>query len=161
MGPTAEGDLNGRLPTLPTPSDRAAIESLFDRVRTAVGVEKLPEGSVSFFERLGEDDEEYHLRYNLLPVGNAGRDERLIGQVEVGKILTLTRRLPSESANNEPDGRDRLSAEVTRSQKLKSGATVKTETNWSGGQLGPVELGAIEAFFVPAVELFEREGGKE
>lgn len=132
---------------------------MYSRIRTALGLEEMPEGSVSFFKRLEDGEEEYHLRYSLSPEGKIGREERIIGQVDVGKVFILARRLPAEGDGNESTSDDlgRLTAEVDQSRELESGAKVTTETTWENGQLGPVELGAIEAFFVPAVDLLERE----
>lgn len=163
VGPTSEGDLNGAPSARPLSSNRAAIEDLFDRVRKTLGLEEMPDGSVSFFERLKEGEEEYHFRYNLSPAENTGREERMIGQVDVGKIFTLTRRLrvKGEDEEREPESQEDLTAEVEQSQELESGATVNTKTTWKNGQLGPVELGAIEAFLTPAVDLLGRKNGKE
>jgi hypothetical protein len=159
VGPTTEGDLNGELSALPPSSNRAAIEDVYNRIRTALGLEEMPEGSVSFFKRLEDGEEEYHLRYNLSPAGKTGREERIIGQVDVGTVFILARRLPAGGDGNEgpSDDQERLTAEVDQSRELESGAKVTTETTWKNGQLGPVELGTIEAFFVPAVDLLERE----
>ena len=177
IGPTAPGDLNGEFSSAPQTADRADIERLIDELRALIGLDQLPGGSVSFFERLYEEDEEYHLRYKLsparpsgrTPTGSPERKERLVGQIDAGTVLTLTRRVPapedesSDVGNQKSDNRNSesrkaaLSAEIQQTEELDSGATVKTDTTWTGSQLGPVELGALEGFFRPATDLLQRE----
>ena len=55
---------------------------------------------------------------------------------------------------SQPSG---ISIEILQTQELESGATVKTETTWTSNQLGPIEFGAIEGFFRPALDLLQRE----
>ena len=164
MGPTALGDLNGEFSSAPEISGRAAIDDLIAKLRSALGIDELPDGSVSFFERLREGDDEYHLRYKLSPDRSSGRQERVIGQIDPGKILTLTRDLSGqETETSEPENQQsegqmaNLRVEIQQTQELESGATVKTETIWQGGQLGPVELGALEGFLRPAIDHLQRE----
>jgi hypothetical protein len=161
-GPTAPGDLNGELSSAPEAASQADVEEVIAELRGALGLDGLPDGSVSFFERLREGDEEYHLRYKLSPAASSGRNEQVLGQIDVGKVLTLTRHLPgtTKGEHGEPESQKAsLNVEVQRTKELESGATVKTETTWEEGQLGPVELGALEGFLRPAVDLFRR--GKE
>lgn len=160
VGPTALGDLNGEFSSAPETSGRADIDELIAHLRSALGIEELPDGSVSFFERLTEEGEEYHLRYNLSRARPSRREEKVIGQIDVGTVLTLTRHLPGEEngdTENQETQKPSLSAEVQKARELESGATVKTETTWQSGQLGPVELGALEGFLRPAIDRLRRE----
>jgi hypothetical protein len=158
--PTAPGDVNGELASAPDAASRADVEEAIAELREAVGLDGLPDGSVSFFERLQDGEEEYHLRYNLSPGHSSGRDERVIGQIDPGKILTLTRPLPGEQDEEERESESRepsLHVEAQRTQHLENGATVRTDTTWQDGQLGPVELGALTGFFRPAIDRLRRE----
>jgi len=175
VGPTARGDRSGEISSTPETSARADIEELLAELRGALGIEELPNGSVSFSKWLREGEEEYPLRYRLSDAQSSGRkglfaseellerEETLTGQIDVGTVLTLTRRFPDkEAGNGGPEPRDseakkgNLRAEVQTGEDLESGATVKTETTWTSEQLGPVELGALEGFFRPAIERLRR-----
>ena len=176
VGPTARGDRSGELSSTPETSARADVEDLLADLRGALGIGELPDGSISFSEWLREGEEEYPLRYRLSPARPSGRkgpfaskellrrEETLTGQIDVGAVLTLTRRFSDKEAGNRgPEPRDSearmgsLRAEVQTGEDLESGATVKTETTWTSEQLGPVELGALEGFFRPAIERIRRE----
>ena len=152
-GPTAQEDLGGDINEIPYPSDRTATENLFGRVRRALGIENIPDGSVSFPEWLQDGEEEYHLRYKMTSSPSGGRQERLIGQLDIGKVLTFTRQFDPER-NSDREGV--LEIEVYQSRELESGATIKSETTWDDKEIGPAELGTVVAFFTPAVKLLER-----
>jgi hypothetical protein len=174
IGPTAEQD---RLPEknlsagddpdggrAAPPADRSEVDKLFDRVREVIGIEELPEGSVHFSEWLREGEEEYPLRYSLRPVRSRWsetdkREEKLVGQLDIGKVLTFTRRISVNATGIRGifDDENRLSAEVYQSRTLESGATVRNETTWDDQQLGPLELGAVVAFFQPAIAFYEQK----
>lgn len=164
IGPTAQADLNGEFSAVPMTAGQTDIERMIDELRIAVGLHQVPDGSVSFFERLCADEEEYHLRYKLGPPRSSVREERVIGQIDIGKILTLTRHLPAKegesgkSENRNLDGQSpSVRVQIQQTQELDSGATVKTDTTWTDGQLGPVEQGALVEFLQPAIDLLKRE----
>ena len=151
-GPTAQEDRGGNMHEIPSPSDRTAINNLFGRVRRALGIEDIPEGSVSFSEWLHDGEEEYHLRYKMTSAPSGGRQERFIGQLDIGKVLTFTRQFDPER-NSDREGV--LEIEVYQSRELESGATIENETTWDDREIGPAELGSVVAFFTPAVKLLE------
>jgi hypothetical protein len=153
-GPTSEGDLYGEMSDPPSTSDRSAVDDLFGRVRRALGIEDIPEGSVSFSKWLHDGEEEYHLRYKMTSAPSGGRQERLIGQLDIGKALTFTRQFDRERNSGREDV---LEIEVYQSRELESGATIKNETTWDDREIGPAELGTVVAFFTPALEILERE----
>ncbi len=164
IGPTAVGDLNGEFSSVPKTAEQADVERVIGELRAVIGLDGLPDGSVSFFERLCEEDEEYYLRYKLSLAHSFGRRERIIGQIDIGTVLTLTRHLPApvdegSESETQSSGSQRadLSVEIQQTQELESGATVKTDTTWTEGQLGPVELGALVGFLRPALDLLQRE----